>query len=255
MIPPLALDGPCVTIRRFVAERLDRRGVRRAAVGRRRSSRGRWRTAPTSWCRVARRPARPRCATRSRAFVPADDRVVTIEETAELQLPIPHVVRLEARPPNAEGAGGGPGARARARGVADAARPHRGRRGARRRGVRPAAGAQHRSRRLAHHGPCQRCRCGGRSDHRVSCSWPAPGSGVGGAAPARDRRSTSSSTSRDATAARRIETVGEVRRARRQIDVAPLFATVDGALRAVGAPVRPPRRPDAPRPDSAWFAC
>jgi pilus assembly protein CpaF len=32
--------------------------------------------------------------------------VVTIEETAELRLAQPHVVRLEARPPNAEGAGG-----------------------------------------------------------------------------------------------------------------------------------------------------
>ena len=41
-------------------------------------------------------------------YVPANERVVTIEETAELQLPLPHVVRLEARPPNAEGAGGVP---------------------------------------------------------------------------------------------------------------------------------------------------
>ena len=35
-------------------------------------------------------------------------RSVTIEETAELRLALPHVVRLEARPPNAEGAGGVP---------------------------------------------------------------------------------------------------------------------------------------------------
>jgi energy-coupling factor transporter ATP-binding protein EcfA2 len=38
--------------------------------------------------------------------IPAAERVVTIEETAELRLAQPHVVRLEARPPNAEGAGG-----------------------------------------------------------------------------------------------------------------------------------------------------
>src|SRR5207247_9770147 len=37
--------------------------------------------------------------------IPADERIVTIEETAELCLAQPHVVRLEARPPNAEGAG------------------------------------------------------------------------------------------------------------------------------------------------------
>jgi pilus assembly protein CpaF len=38
--------------------------------------------------------------------IPHAERVVTIEETAELRLAQPHVVRLEARPPNAEGAGG-----------------------------------------------------------------------------------------------------------------------------------------------------
>jgi pilus assembly protein CpaF len=38
--------------------------------------------------------------------LPPRDRVVTIEETAELALAQPHVVRLEARPSNAEGAGG-----------------------------------------------------------------------------------------------------------------------------------------------------
>ncbi len=37
--------------------------------------------------------------------IPETDRVVTIEETAELRLRQPHVVRLEARPANAEGAG------------------------------------------------------------------------------------------------------------------------------------------------------
>jgi pilus assembly protein CpaF len=39
------------------------------------------------------------------ACIPAGERVVTIEDAAELRLPLEHVVRLEARPPNAEGAG------------------------------------------------------------------------------------------------------------------------------------------------------
>jgi pilus assembly protein CpaF len=39
------------------------------------------------------------------AFVPAGERIVTIEDTAELALRQPHVVRLEARPPNVEGRG------------------------------------------------------------------------------------------------------------------------------------------------------
>jgi pilus assembly protein CpaF len=39
------------------------------------------------------------------ALVPHDERIITLEDVAELQLPHPHVVRLEARPANAEGSG------------------------------------------------------------------------------------------------------------------------------------------------------
>ncbi len=39
------------------------------------------------------------------SFVPKSDRVVTIEDTAELQLPLEHWIRLETRPPNVEGRG------------------------------------------------------------------------------------------------------------------------------------------------------
>src|SRR2546422_6486102 len=39
------------------------------------------------------------------AYIPADNRIVTIEDSAELQLQQPHVVRLETRPPNIEGKG------------------------------------------------------------------------------------------------------------------------------------------------------
>jgi pilus assembly protein CpaF len=39
------------------------------------------------------------------AFIPPSDRIVTIEDSAELQLRQPHVVRLETRPPNIEGKG------------------------------------------------------------------------------------------------------------------------------------------------------
>jgi pilus assembly protein CpaF len=38
-------------------------------------------------------------------FIPPDERVVTIEDSAELQLQQPHVIRLETRPPNIEGRG------------------------------------------------------------------------------------------------------------------------------------------------------
>src|SRR5206468_1040156 len=39
------------------------------------------------------------------AYIPEDQRIVTIEDSAELQLQQPHVVRLETRPPNIEGKG------------------------------------------------------------------------------------------------------------------------------------------------------
>src|SRR5881398_165277 len=39
------------------------------------------------------------------SFVPPDERLITIEDAAELRLPQPHVISLEARPPNVEGAG------------------------------------------------------------------------------------------------------------------------------------------------------
>jgi pilus assembly protein CpaF len=39
------------------------------------------------------------------SFIPHDERIVTIEDSAELQLRQPHVVRLETRPPNIEGEG------------------------------------------------------------------------------------------------------------------------------------------------------
>jgi len=39
------------------------------------------------------------------SFIPVDERIVTIEDAAELQLRQPHVVRLESRPPNIEGKG------------------------------------------------------------------------------------------------------------------------------------------------------
>jgi pilus assembly protein CpaF len=39
------------------------------------------------------------------SFIPADERILTIEDAAELKLQQPHVVRLESRPPNIEGSG------------------------------------------------------------------------------------------------------------------------------------------------------
>src|SRR5205814_9676227 len=38
-------------------------------------------------------------------FIPAEERIVTVEDSAELQLRQQHVIRLESRPPNVEGKG------------------------------------------------------------------------------------------------------------------------------------------------------
>jgi pilus assembly protein CpaF len=104
VLPPLAPDGPCLTIRRFGARRvpLDAFGLDDAArhfldalvhSGANIVVSGATSSGKTTCCNAL-----------ARAFAPTE-RIVTIEETAELRLDQPHVVRLEARPANAEGAG------------------------------------------------------------------------------------------------------------------------------------------------------
>jgi len=103
VVPPLAVDGPCLTIRRFGA-----RGVELDAV------------CPPGVAALLRWAVRSRCnvlvaggtgagkttlLNALAAEIPPGERVVTVEDAAELRLPREHVVRLEARPANAEGAG------------------------------------------------------------------------------------------------------------------------------------------------------
>ncbi len=78
-------------------------------------------------------------------LVPHQERIVTIEDVAELRIAHPHHVRLEARQANLEGAGGVAAQPSRARGAADA--PRSARRGGvpRRGGAGASDRAQHRS--------------------------------------------------------------------------------------------------------------
>ena len=102
VIPPLALAGPCITIRKFSKRRL---GARRAHRLRLASTRA-WRAFSTRSV-VARRNIVVSGGTGSgkttllnvlSSAIPRDERIVTIEDAAELQLKQPHVVSLETRP-------------------------------------------------------------------------------------------------------------------------------------------------------------
>lgn len=108
IIPPLALDGPVVSIRRFGTIPISTEDL--IAFG----------SIPQPMMEVLRGCVKAKmnilisggtgsgkttllnCLS---SFIPASERIVTIEDAAELQLQQPHVVRLETRPANLEGKG------------------------------------------------------------------------------------------------------------------------------------------------------
>ncbi len=108
IIKPLAIDGPMLSIRRFAVEPLELedliglrtltpelgtllKGIVRARLNVMIS--GGTGSGKTTLLNVLSR------------FIPADERIITIEDSAELQMKQEHVVRLETRPPNIEGRG------------------------------------------------------------------------------------------------------------------------------------------------------
>ena len=105
VLAPLAPDGPCVTIRRFAVRPtcVAEFGVdeRVAAVLATMVS-ARWNIVVAG----ATNAGKTTLVNTLAALLDPDLRIVTIEDTAELRLPHPHVIRLEARAGNAEGAGG-----------------------------------------------------------------------------------------------------------------------------------------------------
>jgi pilus assembly protein CpaF len=108
IIPPLAVDGPHLSIRKFRKDPITAENL----VG--------FKTLTLPMLEVLKGAVRARLnilisgGTGSgkttllnalSAFVPEEERIVTIEDSAELQLKQEHVVRLETRPPNIEGKG------------------------------------------------------------------------------------------------------------------------------------------------------
>jgi pilus assembly protein CpaF len=105
VVPPLAIDGPCLTIRRFGAKPmgLDAFGVTDDAALVLRALLADGANVVISGGTGS---GKTTLLNALAGHLGATERIITIEETAELRLPQPHVVRLEARPANAEGAGG-----------------------------------------------------------------------------------------------------------------------------------------------------
>jgi pilus assembly protein CpaF len=108
IIPPLAIDGPILSIRRFGRSPLKVRDlIARGSVSREAISfmaacvRAKLNVLVSGGTGTGKTTMLNALS----VFIPEDERIVTIEDSAELQLQQPHVVRLETRPPNIEGKG------------------------------------------------------------------------------------------------------------------------------------------------------
>jgi len=108
IIPPLALDGPILSIRRFsitplgVEDLIDLGTLNRniaSVIG------ALVRLKTNVLISGGTGSGKTTLLNMMSSFVPEDERTITIEDAAELQLQQPHVVRLETRPPNIEGQG------------------------------------------------------------------------------------------------------------------------------------------------------
>jgi len=102
-VAPLALDGPYLTIRRFEAHGLDLNSFARPAVVALLQQAVRERS--NMVISGATGAGKTSLLNALAAHIAPRERVITIEDAAELRLPGEHTVRLEARPPNAEGIG------------------------------------------------------------------------------------------------------------------------------------------------------
>ena len=103
VIEPIAVDGSCLTIRRFALRPLPLAAFAPAGIV------GLLQTIVATRCNLlvsgATSSGKTTLLNALAALVPTTERIITLEDIAELRLPHPHVVRLETRPPSAEGTG------------------------------------------------------------------------------------------------------------------------------------------------------
>ena len=111
-IPPVSLDGPSLTIRKFRKDPLTIVDIIKFGTMTTELAAFLWLVAegygvkPANFL-VSGGTGSGKTTTLNclGSFIPPTDRVISIEDTAELQLPIEHWIRLETRPPNVEGKG------------------------------------------------------------------------------------------------------------------------------------------------------
>ncbi len=109
IIPPLALHGSVLTIRKFSKDPYTAKDL--IAFGtwtdgpRHRDGGVRPRASSTSCVSGGTGTGKTTNLNVLSAFIPDGERIITIEDSAELQLQQPHVINLETRPPSAEGTG------------------------------------------------------------------------------------------------------------------------------------------------------
>ena len=108
IIPPLALDGPSLSIRRFTVDKLSAEQL--IDYGSMNSEMGQLiKAVVTGKLNVlisgGTGSGKTTLLNILSSYIPEDERIITIEDSAELQLQQPHTVRLETRPANIEGKG------------------------------------------------------------------------------------------------------------------------------------------------------
>ena len=108
IIPPLSIDGPVLSIRRFGADPL-RMAMLIENKALTKDIADMLQMVVTARLNVlisgGTGAGKTTLLNALSAYIPENERIVTIEDSAELQLQQPHVVRLETRPPNIEGRG------------------------------------------------------------------------------------------------------------------------------------------------------